>query len=99
MRQAELGRGIRLSADEHDLLNAIGLGEMLATEAAKIQRTQCLHRSTRVTPVANIPSDTGEGKTEASDTTRSTSFGMMKPLDAKSGLARARQMSAPQSKR
>jgi hypothetical protein len=29
MRQAELGRGIRLSADEHDLLNAIGIGELL----------------------------------------------------------------------
>jgi hypothetical protein len=29
LRQAELGRGIRLSATETDLLNAIGIGEML----------------------------------------------------------------------
>jgi len=43
LRQAELGRGIRLSAEETDLLNAIGIGELLTAEAAKTMRAQCAY--------------------------------------------------------
>jgi hypothetical protein len=42
MRQTELGRGIKLNAKEHQMLNAeLGVGEILAAAAAKSQRYQC----------------------------------------------------------
>lgn len=38
MRQAELDRGIRIEAGDLALLNAIGIGELLASAAAAAQR-------------------------------------------------------------
>jgi hypothetical protein len=99
MRQAELGRGIRLSADEHDLLNAIGLGEIIAAEAAKLQRTKCLHRSTRLTRGENTPSAMSAGETEPSGTLSSTFSGMTNGPSVERVAARARLMSRPQSRR
>jgi hypothetical protein len=41
MRQTQLGKGLRLDAENLDLLNAIGVGELIAAKAAEFQRREC----------------------------------------------------------
>lgn len=43
-RQTEKGKGLRLEAAQIDLLNAIGVGELIQKEAAEYQRRQAASR-------------------------------------------------------
>lgn len=50
MRQTEIGRGIRLEAADLDLLNAIGVGELIAAKAAEEMREAAKERQAKRTP-------------------------------------------------
>ncbi len=43
-RKSEMGKGIRLSPAELDILNAIGAGELIARAAAEAQREKAAKR-------------------------------------------------------
>ncbi|WP_174285508.1 hypothetical protein [Sphingomonas bacterium] len=49
-RQSDKGKGIRIEADALDVLNAIGVGELILTKAAEQQREACSQRLTISTP-------------------------------------------------
>ena len=40
-RKTDLGKGLRLDPDQLDLLNAIGVGKVIADALAEYQRDQC----------------------------------------------------------
>ena len=88
MRKTQIGKGMQLRPDDIDLLNAIGVGQMIAEAAAEAQRKQCQERDAhrRSTSVDRIPftSVTG-GKT-------SKSSGTTPQPDAKDRLRQARAM-------
>ena len=44
MRRTEQGKGIRLVAEEVDLLNVIGVGDLIAKAAADYQRQVAIER-------------------------------------------------------
>ena len=46
-RQTDKGRGLRLEAHDLNLLNAIGVGELILAKAAEQQRKQCVERSVK----------------------------------------------------
>jgi hypothetical protein len=57
MRQTQLGKGLRLSAEYLDLLNAIGVGELIAAKASEVQRRECQVRiGTTIKPQAESKS-------------------------------------------
>lgn len=62
-RQSQTGKGIRLEATDVDLLNAIGVGELLLTALANHQREQSLKRSAAL--VSNKDSKPGPRHTPA----------------------------------
>lgn len=79
MNQTCKGKGLRLEAADLDLLNGIGVGEMIASRAAELQRDQCLKRTARSIPVASIAyNGTGE-QTDRSAAPSSKSSGMTPP--------------------
>src|SRR3990167_1531625 len=88
LSQTEKGKGIRLDADAMDILNAIGFGELLATEAAKYQREQCRNRSARNRSFRGESSGSTRAPAEAMK-----SSGMTRIESGKEALARARQTS------
>lgn len=57
-RQTEIGRGVRLDAEQMDVLNAIGVGQLIAEAVARYQREQCQKRTmmSLSTPEADIGS-------------------------------------------
>ena len=98
LRQAELGRGIRLSAEETDLLNAIGIGELLTAEAAKTMRAQCRLRTLNSTPGENTGLNGTEAEMELSERRTSKSYGMTNLPDVTAIAARAlRRSGAPRT--
>jgi hypothetical protein len=82
MRQAELGRGIRLSSEEHDLLK-IGIGELLS---AKMMRDQCRKRTMHSIPVENTASN-GTGEETEAFAPRSSRLSGMTPIPDTTGIA------------
>lgn len=66
-KQTAAGRGIRLSAAQVDLLNALGAGELIAREAAKAQRELSERRRDLARPSAgdNSRSDPSLGEQRA----------------------------------
>ena len=59
MRQTQLGKGLRLNAEYLDLLNAIGVGELITAKAAEVQRRECQVRiGTAIKPQAQPKSIT-----------------------------------------
>ncbi|MFZ5743436.1 MAG: hypothetical protein ACOY7T_03015 [Pseudomonadota bacterium] len=99
MRQADLGKGLRLTAQELDLLIAIGVGELLASKAADSQREQCQKRMMRSIPGADTGSNGTLEPMEPSGRHSSRSSGTMPPPGETGAEARARRRSAPQKTR
>lgn len=97
MRQVELGRGIRPEATDLDLLNAVGVGELIAVKAAESQRDQCHKRTMRSMSGGNTGSNgTGE-PTEHSEPPISKSPGTTPTPDATEAERQGRRRSAPAS--
>ncbi len=86
------GKGIRLDAEQLDFLNAIGVGEIIAGEAAKLQREQCQKRTLRSNGAADTEPSGTASETEASGATPSRSSEKATPRGGASSEARARQM-------
>ena len=55
MRQTQQGKGLRLDPQELDLLNAVGLGELLAAKAAELQRHECEARIAGMHAIEALP--------------------------------------------
>jgi len=91
MRQSEMGRGIKLSAADHDLLNAIGVGELLAAEAARLMREQSQQRAHRIMPAEESPSNDSTGKTTPANIPSSRLSGKRHHHDADAAAARVRR--------
>lgn len=90
-RQSQIGKGIRLDAEQLDLLNAIGVGELIAVESARMQREQCSKRMMRSIPEENIGSHGIDEETEASERRSSRSSGTTTPQDVTAAAARAKR--------
>lgn len=89
MRQTQIGKGLRLDADQLAMLNSIGIGEILTAEATKALRDQCQKRTLRSIQGGNTGSNgTGE-KTEHSEPPSSRSPGTTTPQDVSEAAARA----------
>ena len=56
LNQTAKGKGLRLDSDQLDLLNSLGIGEIIAAEAAKTLRAQCRTRTLRSIPGGNTAS-------------------------------------------
>lgn len=95
MRQAELGKGLRLTAQELDLLIAIGVGELLASKAADSQREQCQKRMMRSIPAGDTGSNGTKEPMEPSGPLTSRSSGTMQTPGETGAEARARRRSGP----
>lgn len=96
LRQTQLGKGLRLDGEQLDLLNAIGVGDIIAAEAAKLLREQCHKRTLRSIPGGNTASNGTVDETEASEPPSSRSSGMTPQLDVIEAAARARRRSGRQ---
>ena len=93
INQTAKGKGLRLSAADVELLNAIGVGELLTAVTAKIQREQCHRKAQRSIQEVNIDSiGTGE-ETEASGRHTFRSSGTTVAHGVTEAAARARAMS------
>ena len=92
-RQTEKGKGIRIEASALDVLNAIGVGELILSKAAEAQRNACHQRIKGSTPAANTASPTIDEETERSAARTSRSFGMTGTQDATAAAARAQRTS------
>jgi hypothetical protein len=88
-RQTEKGKGIRIAAAEMDVLNAIGVGELILLKVAEEQRQACNQRIQGFTPAADTGSSTTESRTEAFEPHSSRSFGMTTPPDVTASARRA----------
>jgi hypothetical protein len=62
MRQTQLGKGLRLDAEYLDLLNAIGIGELIAAKAAEVQRRECQVRVGNAVTAPAQPEPTAQAK-------------------------------------
>jgi hypothetical protein len=96
LNQTAKGKGLRLDSDQLDLLNSLGIGEIIAAEAAKTLRAQCRTRTLRSIPVASTVSNGTADGMEASVPLSSRSSGMTTPPDAIEAAARARARCAGQ---
>lgn len=96
INQTGKGKGVRLSSEELDLLNAIGVGEIIAGKAAEHQRAQCLQRTTRSIPVDHTASNGTSDAMEVSEPHSSRSFGMTPQPGATEAALRARERCRPQ---
>lgn len=92
-RQTEKGKGIRIAAAEMDILNAIGVGELILLKVAEEQRQACNQRIQGSTPAASTDLSTTENKTEAFEPRSSRSSGMTTPLDVCASARRAQRTS------
>ena len=92
-RQTEKGRGIRIEAEALDVLNAIGVGELIQLRAAEAQRVACNQRIQSSTPEANTGSPGIDAETEAFVPRSFRSSGTMKGQDVTASAARAQRTS------
>jgi hypothetical protein len=92
-RQTEKGKGIRFEADAMDVLNAIGVGELITMKAAEAQREACRTRMRGSTPAANTDSPTIASETEAFVPRSSRSSGMTRTQGVSASAARAQRTS------
>jgi hypothetical protein len=102
-RAVERGRGIRIEADDLDLLTAIGVTELIQAGAAEKLKERARWREGQRSE-ASTPAET-TGSTETSDATappavRTTPFsGMTQKADASDLLAHAQQICRPRGRR
>lgn len=81
-RASDLGRGMRLSADDMDALNAIGVGELIGAKASEVLRQIAIDRQAQRESAAK-PTTTTDECTLSQD-------------EAASALSRALEASGPQ---
>jgi hypothetical protein len=93
-RQTDKGKGIRLEAGQMDLLNAIGVGELILKAAAEYQRNQCQQRAARSRSISGDPSASSQGQDGIMK-----SSGTIPPPDANEQLQRARRKPKPPRQR
>lgn len=93
-RQTQKGKGIRIEGAGLDLLNAIGVGEMIQAKAAEEQRLLCGQRLMNSTAGENTDSPTIESATEASALRSFKSSGTTKQPDAIASARRAQRTSS-----
>src|SRR5687768_8776520 len=86
--QTDNGKGIRLEADALDLLNAIGVGELILAEAAKLQRKRCRNRNQETDPF--IHAGTSDSSAAPEEPTWRSS-GMILPSHGNEALARVQR--------
>lgn len=84
---------IRLEAGSLDLLNAVGVGELIFAKAAELQREQCLERNLRRSTITGDTSSSSNGR----DGPVSKSPGMTLPPAGIDTLQRVRQRLKPGS--
>ncbi|WP_158014139.1 hypothetical protein [Sphingomonas sanxanigenens] len=92
-RQTQKGKGIRIEGADLDLLNAIGVGEMIQVKAAEEQRELCGQRLMNSTAGGNTGSPTIDGGTDPSARRSSRSSGTTKPLGVTASARRAQRTS------
>lgn len=97
-RQTDKGKGVRLDAGQMDLLNAIGVGQLIAEAMASYQREQCQKRTMRSQsmPAADTGSYGTEEEMERFEPRTSRSYGMTTPQDVTAASRRAQRTSRPQ---
>ena len=102
-RAIERGKGIRLEADQLDLLATIGVNDLLQAAAAESLKEQarCRDVQRRRGSISAVPiGSTGiEKPTEAFDPHTSPSSGTTQTEDASALLAHALTITTPRSKR
>ncbi|AXU19753.1 hypothetical protein C7W88_13070 [Novosphingobium sp. THN1] len=98
LNQTAKGKGLRLDSDQLDLLNSLGIGEIIAAEAAKTLRAQCRTRTLRSIPAGNTVSIGTVERMVASEPPSSRSSGTTTLPDATEAAARARAMCGRQRK-
>ena len=93
-RALSAGRGIKLSAEELELLAGLGMIEQLADSKAKALKEQARCRQLRVvsTSEGHSGSTTSGAPTASPPAIAGTSGGTTPPQGASNGEARARQM-------
>lgn len=96
-RQTEKGKGIRIEAAALDVLNAIGVGELILTKAAEAQREACNSRIKTSTRVANIASPMTDELTAPSGVRISRSSGTTPQHDVIGAARRAQRTSSRRS--
>src|SRR6059058_2888201 len=94
-RAAQEGRGIRLSAEDLDLLFAVGANDALQESASKYLRDQCLRRSAASRSIngGNSGLNGTGGETDRSDPPASRSSGTTSDGEETEALRRARRTS------
>ncbi len=92
-RQTDKGTGIRIEAEAMDVLNAIGVGELIMMKAAETQRDACNQRIKSSTRAANTDSPMTESEMEASEPRISRLSGTMPPRDVTAAARRAQRAS------
>jgi hypothetical protein len=85
-RQTDKGKGIRLDGGQLDLLNAIGVGKVIADALADYQRNQCQQRAARSRSISGEGSSSSRGRAEITK-----SSGTIPPPDENEQLHRARR--------
>lgn len=95
MRQTEIGKGIRLDSDDMDLLNALGVGDVILTSTARRQREQCLKKTTTSIQGENTGLRGIESETERSEAHTPRSSGMTTQQNAFEAAQRARRICQP----
>ena len=92
-RQTEKRRGIRLEAAAMDILNAIGVGELIHLAAAEGQREECEKRSSQSQSIAGT---TSASMLPVRGAPTLKSSGMIPPSVGNEALARVqRRLNAP----
>ena len=99
INQTAKGKGLRLDSQDLDLLNAIGVGELIANSAAQAQRDQCLKRTTRSTAAGDTASNGTASVTDRSEHRSSRSSGPTPRPDVIEAGRRAQQMCRPPKQR
>jgi hypothetical protein len=92
-RQSDKGKGIRIEADALDVLNAIGVGELIMAKAAEHQREKCSSRIQSSTRAANTASPMTADGTVLSDRPSSRSSGTTSQQDVTAAARRAQRTS------
>jgi hypothetical protein len=87
-RQTDKGKGLRLDQAELDLLNAMGVGRLIADSLAEFQRQQCQRRVAQNHSISGGRSGSIDEMTEPT----SLSHGTTQPPDANEALARVQRM-------
>jgi len=96
LRQTELGRGVRLSSDELDLLNSIGVAELLAVKTTEALRNRCQQKTSRSIPVGDTGLNTTVEPMDHFEPRTSRLSGTTETPGETGAAQRARRRSAPQ---